>query len=273
MIESILVATDGSSAALSAEAVAIDLAKRLGARLRGLTVIDDRLRAALTTPDVGASFPGAAGLDAFLKARADVIAERFAERTRAAGLAASCESAQGRPDDRIVESGAGDDLVVLGRHGQSAGLPTALPGSVTEAVLRKATRSVLVVPSGASLRGPLLLAYDASPGARRAAACAIELARRLGEPVHLFVDSKDKGRSRARFDDVRKLLAELPHRGSEISSTLGRPDAKIVEAAEALGCGLVVMGAFGRNRISDHFLGSNASAVMRTSARPVLLVR
>ena len=37
--------------------------------------------------------------------------------------------------------------------------------------------------------------------------------------------------------------------------------------------GLIVMGAFGRNRITDYFLGSNAAAVVRTSPVAVLLAR
>lgn len=273
MIETLLVATDGSSAAAAAEAGAIGLARRLGARLRGLTVIDGRLRLALGAPEVGPSFPGIDALDGFLKARAEAVIRAFEARARAAGVEASGEIAEGRPDDCIVESSATADLLVLGREGQSAALPNGLPGSVTDGVLRKGRRPVLVVPAGTSCEGAILFAFDGSEGARLAAALVVDLARRLGEVAHAFIDSKDKARSRMRFDEVRGLLAELPVSGAEIASTLGRPDAKIVEAAEALRCGLVVMGAFGRNRMSDHFLGSNAAAVVRTSFRPVLLAR
>ncbi|MFI5215550.1 MAG: universal stress protein [Candidatus Limnocylindria bacterium] len=34
-----------------------------------------------------------------------------------------------------------------------------------------------------------------------------------------------------------------------------------------------MMGAFGRNRISDYFLGSNSTAVVRTSPIAVLVAR
>jgi nucleotide-binding universal stress UspA family protein len=59
----------------------------------------------------------------------------------------------------------------------------------------------------------------------------------------------------------------------EISSTLGRPDVKIVDSAREVRAGLIVMGAYGRNRITDYFLGSNSAAVVRTSPVAVLLVR
>ena len=59
----------------------------------------------------------------------------------------------------------------------------------------------------------------------------------------------------------------------ETSSTLGRPDVKIVDTAREVNAGLIVMGAYGRNRINEFFLGSNAAAVARTSPVAVLLAR
>ena len=50
-------------------------------------------------------------------------------------------------------------------------------------------------------------------------------------------------------------------------------DVKLVDAARDVRAGMIVMGAFGRNRITDYFIGSNASAVVRTSPIPVLLAR
>jgi nucleotide-binding universal stress UspA family protein len=48
---------------------------------------------------------------------------------------------------------------------------------------------------------------------------------------------------------------------------------KIVDTARESRAGLIVMGAFGRNRITDYFLGSNAAQVARTSPVSVLLAR
>ena len=53
MIESILVATDGSECAAAAEKCAISLASRLGASLSGITVVEDCINAfAEIGPDV-----------------------------------------------------------------------------------------------------------------------------------------------------------------------------------------------------------------------------
>ena len=59
----------------------------------------------------------------------------------------------------------------------------------------------------------------------------------------------------------------------EASSTLGRPDVKIVDTARSARASLIVMGAFGRNRITEYFLGSNSAAVVRTSPIAVLVAR
>jgi nucleotide-binding universal stress UspA family protein len=91
--------------------------------------------------------------------------------------------------------------------------------------------------------------------------------------VHVFVDSKDKGRAAARFDEVRRMLGTLSVPVRETASTLGRPDVKIIDAAREAGAGLIVMGAFGRSRITEYFMGSNSAAVIRTSPIAVLLAR
>lgn len=273
MTETILVATDGSPDANAAERLGITLAARLRLRLAGITVIEDsNIRppdgSGLTLP----AFPEA-DLAAYYRARADALAARFGERARAEGVDGGCEIAQGRVDDRVVDKAQNFDLLAIGRDGRPADAKGALIGSNTESIIRKTSKSTVVVPPGASLGGPIVLGFDGSPGSRIAASMAVELANNLGESVHVFVDSKDKGRAVARFDEARQLLGGLSQTMRETSSTLGRPDVKLVDTAREVGAGLIVMGAFGRNRITDFFLGSNAAAVARTAPVAVLLAR
>jgi nucleotide-binding universal stress UspA family protein len=273
MIETLLIATDGSEAAQSAERFACALASRLHARLLGLTVVEERVVRGLRSPGLGVAPPPLEALEGFLKARADAALKRLAETGRSSGLTVVCESVQGIVDDLIVERAQGVDLLVIGRDGEHAAFRTGLAGSTTEGVLRKTARSTLVVPSGAETKGPIVLSYDASPGSKIAARIAAELATRLSEPLHVFVDSKDKGRAAARFDEVRGLLGAHAASLREVSSTLGRPDVKLVEAATEVHASLIVMGAYGRNRMTELFLGSNAAAVVRQSKTAVLLAR
>lgn len=273
MTESILVATDGSEGAGAAERCGTALASRLGARLAGVSVVEDRDVKAPGGEDLAIPGYPEAELAAYYKARADAVSRRFGERARAEGVDAGCETSTGAADDRIVERGQNTDLIVLGRDGKSAAGRSVLIGGTVDAVIRKSTGSCLVVPAGAVLGGPIVLGFDGSPGSRSAATLAVELANGLGEAVHVFVDSKDKGRAVARFEEVRQLVGGLQVPVRETSSTLGRPDVKLVDTAREARAGLIVIGAYGRNRISDYFIGSNAASVVRTSPVGVLLAR
>ena len=273
MIESILIATDGSDAAHVAERWGTALAAKLRARCYGLTVVEERTTLGLRADSLGIPPGPLDGVENFLKVRADAACRRLADGCRAQGVECAPEAVRGIADDRIVERSQGVDLVVLGRDGDHAAGRSVLIGSTVDGVLRKTSKSALVVPAGAELGGPVVLAFDGSPGSRIAAKLAVELASRLEQQIYVFVDSKDKGRATARFDEVRRLLGGLSVPVRESSSTLGRPDAKIVEVAKSARAGLVVLGAYGRNRISEYFIGSNASAVVRTSPAAVLLAR
>jgi nucleotide-binding universal stress UspA family protein len=273
MTSSILVATDGSEPAGAAERFAIDLASRLGSRVIGLSVVEDRFARGMQEDGLGVAPPPAEPMASYLKARAEATCRRFAERARAAGVEHGTEVVQGIADDRIVERGQKADLIALGRDGQHAAYHTGLIGSTVSGAIRKTAKSALVIPASAQLAGPIVLAFDGSAGSRIGAQLAVKLATQLGQPIHVFVDSKDKGRAIARFEEVRGLVGSLPVPVREISSTLGRPDVKIVDSAREVRAGLIVMGAFGRNRITDYFLGSNSSAVVRISPVAVLLAR
>jgi nucleotide-binding universal stress UspA family protein len=273
MIQSILIATDGSEAAHAAERFGVALGARLKARVAALSVIEERVALGLRADALGVPPGPVSAAESFLKARAEAAVKRVADAARAKDCECTVEASRGIADDRIVERLQGAQLAVLGRDGEHAQARTVLIGSTVDGVLRKSGKSTLVVPLGAELGGPIVLAFDGSPGSRVAARIAVDLAQRFGQGIHVFVDSKDKGRATARFDEVRRLLggAQVPVR--ESNSTLGRPDVKVVDLARSARAGLIVMGAFGRNRISEYFVGSNASAVVRTSPVAVLLAR
>jgi hypothetical protein len=91
MIDSILVATDGSEAAASAERFGVSLARRLGARLAGITVIEDRY--ARAPADAAGLPPRPEGFEAWLKTKADAVSRRFSERARAEGVEAGGQAA------------------------------------------------------------------------------------------------------------------------------------------------------------------------------------
>jgi nucleotide-binding universal stress UspA family protein len=141
-----LVATDGSEVSLRAGEYAARLADGLGAKLFALYVVDGRL-----------TFRAGIHYGEFVER----LSEDGREATgRVRGLAekagVECEEliVFGKPDQTIlsVAEELGADPIVLGAEGMS-GLEHAFVGSVSEEVLRRANRTVLVVgghPEGKS---------------------------------------------------------------------------------------------------------------------------
>ena len=177
MIESILIATDGSDAAHVAERFGVAVAARLRTRCYGLTVIEERVTLGLRADSLGIPPGPLDGVENFLKVRADAACRRLADTSRAQGIDCAPEAVRGVADDRIVERAQGADLVVLGRDGDHAAGRSVLIGSTVDGVLRKTSKSAVVVPMGAEFGGPIVLAFDGSPGSRVAAKIAVELDR------------------------------------------------------------------------------------------------
>jgi nucleotide-binding universal stress UspA family protein len=137
----------------------------------------------------------------------------------------------------------------------------------------------------------ILLAYDGSEMAKRAAAVAAELAGQLGakvnvvhvqelpRPVVLEVPVAASPELEAEFREAGKaILAEgrrLSGESSLVEGTLlsGAPGAAIVAHAERIGCDLIVLGHRGLTGFERFFLGSISEYVLRHAQCPVLVVK
>jgi nucleotide-binding universal stress UspA family protein len=119
----------------------------------------------------------------------------------------------------------------------------------------------------------ILLATDGSSEAQLAATTAADLARRTFlsqtelEPAEL-----------AR--EARELLDEQVRRVEGAGGTVeeahlrrGRADEEIVDLAQSMGAGMIVMGSRGRGRIRRALMGSVSDSVVRHAHCPVTIVR
>jgi nucleotide-binding universal stress UspA family protein len=141
-----LIATDGSPGGRAALRQAIELARGADARL---TVVYAR-RAPL--PILGDPYYQRALSDELALART-VVAEA-AREVSAWGVEVETEILEGNAADRIVElaRSRGADLIIVGSRGRGA-VAGALLGSVSESIVHKADRPVLVVkPRAAAAR-------------------------------------------------------------------------------------------------------------------------
>jgi len=192
------------------------------------------------------------------------------------------------------------DLLVMGTHGRS-GFDHLLLGSVTEKIIRKAPCPVLVVPrhaaAAASAAGPpfkrIVCAVDFSPASIRALAYAIDFAREADAQislVHVIEMPPELGeypfaedfningiRAAAEAEYLQRLRALIPEDArtyctvsTQVSE--GRAQREILRVAAEEKAEVIVMGVQGRGAVDIMLFGSNAHAVIRGAACPVLVV-
>jgi len=136
--------------------------------------------------------------------------------------------------------------------------------------------------------GRVLLATDMSPTSEVATAEALRIAAQLGASL-LAVNVIDAGALRrtsgrgpavhqvraARELAMTELVARGREHGLQVSYLIweGDPAESIVEAAEAEGADLIVLGTRGHSGVGRALIGSVSDEVVRTAGCPVLVVR
>ncbi len=148
----IVVATDGSAAAIAAIEAAIEIARATGDRVAAVTVWQ------ALQGDFGLAYPSTAMLNELLDAErdhAESALQEAVERASAAGVPVETRLATGDPAERICAYAAeiGARLIAMGTHGYSP-VASLLVGSVSGAVIRKAPCPVLVVREPEPTDGP-----------------------------------------------------------------------------------------------------------------------
>ena len=134
----------------------------------------------------------------------------------------------------------------------------------------------------------ILLATDGSREAELAATAAVELANSTNSELHLvhvgeFVPTllAQTEVEPARLErEAQQVLDEQVRRVEEAGGDvreahlrLGRADEEIVELAQDMGAGFIVMGSRGRGRIRRALMGSVSESVVRHAHCPVTIVR
>nr|WP_245533706.1 universal stress protein [Calidithermus timidus] len=138
----ILLPTDGSQASQKALGQGLELAKALGASVGLLYVVEGVYH--YLGPEA-AMYAVAEDLEASFKEIGQEALDKALEAAAGAGVQVQSKLALGKAVDQIAEEAKAYDLVVMGTHGRS-GLNRLLLGSVTEGVIRRSEKPVLVIP-------------------------------------------------------------------------------------------------------------------------------
>lgn len=279
MIKNILFGVDGSPFGDVARDYAIDLAKRLAARLEAVHVVDSRmLDFPLVAPQAGviAWNPAAVnGLQQALRARGETLLRETAARGDAAGIPIATALEFGHPAQVFDEIQSRTELVVLGRQGEHSAAAPDLTGSTMERFIRHASRPCLVTPGAFRPIGKILAGVDGSASASRALHEAVELANGLHVPlVILAVAERESDLPVAQKNVVEAhSLARAHDCAAAALTAVGPPATRILEQAAETGSDLVVLGSHGHGWIYDRLIGSAAAHVVSSGKAPVMLVR
>lgn len=277
MIKRILVPTDGSEPARLGQDYAIALARRAGAALLGLHVVDVKLLEGPFLRDLSASLGTApyvnyqGNIASLLEERGHDALNTFRESCAAAGLDCETKQVTGVVSRSIVETGELADLIVMGRGGEHSEWLEGLIGSTTEAVVRRAARPVLVTGTAEFRTERMVLAYDGTHMARHAMRTAAEVAGAWNVALHVLSVGRDEEAADAQAE-AREYLQT--HCLDVCYATRGGdPGESITAYALEAGADLVIMGAFGHSKVREIVLGSTTSYVLNHTPVPVLLTR
>lgn len=290
----ILLATDGSPEAVLATRTAIEMAGRTDSEL-GVVHVEE-------VPVLAHSY--AAGREAeegeATRARR-WLEEQVGKIEEAGGNVTESHLRLGRPAHQIVrlseEMEAG--LIVIGNQGLSA-FRRFLMGSVSEMVVRYAQCPVYVVRGGAGeehLPSRVLLATDGSTRSEAAAGVAAEFSEKLGSELHLvhvevvpsvfampdvktedidYDDTLPENIEREGRQRLENQMHQVEEAGGAVAKSYlraGDPSREIVNLAERLDAGAVIIGSRSFGALERAVLGSVSENVVRHAHCPVMVVR
>ena len=279
MIKTILIPVDGSANSATAVDYGIYIAPKLDASLSGLHVIDIYLIQGPMMTDVSATV-GMPPYDGFfeavetsLKEKADYVLKNFEDRCRAAGVACGTKKNIGKISDTIVEEAEGADLILMAKKGEHFHLKEGgLIGSVAEVVIRHSGKPVMVIPESFREIESMGLAYDGSVPARKALELSLNISEKAKWPITVLIISADA----AKAADLSAQVEDMAQKGladCEVIISTGREADEILKFIAEGPVELMVMGAYGHNRLRQLLLGSTTSHVIHRSPIPVLLIR
>ncbi|MFZ1037359.1 MAG: universal stress protein [Smithella sp.] len=283
MIKKILIPTDGSDSSLTALEYGIYIARKLSAALTGLYVIDVNLIQGPMLTDISGSVgmpPYEGFFDAIEKSlneKADFILKEFRERCQKYGIRAEVKKTIGRISPSIIEEAQGADLILMSKKGEHFHLKEGeLLGSVAEAVVRNSGKPVLVTPENFLEIESMGIAYDGSDSASEALKLSLKLSKQTSWPLTVLIITSDAKKADAlstQVEEMNENTPEAPIADCEVIIMSGKEKDEIIQFIREGAVELMVMGAYGHNRLRELFLGSTTSHVIRKSPIPVLLTR
>jgi nucleotide-binding universal stress UspA family protein len=281
MLRRILIGLDNTASSVAALRLGVLWARRYGATLVGLAIVDKPgIRAIEPAWSVG----GKPGVDpvyymgyeprlAAVQDQAREALDQFARQCEQEGVPHAEVKRIGVPHEQFCEEAKTSDLIVIGRGSQFRFIAGDDEANETlKRVLKESPRPVVVMPRTTPKEGPIVIAFDGSLQAAHALT-AFE-ATGLGESheVHIF-SIGPKATETADLTEIAHALLEkrgidaVPH-----ALVTSEPAAKVIlDQTSRLNASLLVMGAYGQPVFREFLLGSVTRKVLEDTLVPLFL--
>jgi nucleotide-binding universal stress UspA family protein len=248
----ILVPVSGKEMGWQALEQALEVARREGARLRGLHIVPSEVQRE--------------------SAEAQAVQAEFNRRCEAAGIPGELAVVVGGVARKVCERARWADLVTVHLAYPPAPQPVARLSSGFRTLIRRCARPVLAVPRASSHLDRVLLAYDGSPKAEEALFVATYLSCRWGITL-VVVTVIETGRTTS--ETLARAQGYLETHGVEATFVKegGSVAEAVLKAAEEHKSDLIIMGGYGLSPVLEVMLGSAVDQVLRTSRQPMLICR
>jgi nucleotide-binding universal stress UspA family protein len=200
------------------------------------------------------------------------MGDKQVPRLDGGGTAVSCAWFDGAPggEDFVGNYGRIFDLIVLGRPAKSRQGPRM---TTLESALFESGRPVLLAPPAVprSIGERILIAWNCSTEQARATAFAMPLLRKAGRVVICTVEGATvPGPTGAQM--ARNLLMNgIQAEAMTVAPGQRRAGEVVLAQAEALGCDLIVKGAYTQSRLRQMIFGGTTQHILTHATVPVLL--
>ncbi|WP_409524687.1 universal stress protein [Nitrincola sp. MINF-07-Sa-05] len=163
-------------------------------------------------------------------------------------------------------------LLVMGREGSKESSAPNHIGTHLESVIRTLHRPILIASGDFKKPERFMIAYDASPTAKKLIDMLAGSPLLKDIPCHLLMIDADTDTSREQLKEARiKLEAKGFTVTEEVAA--GEVEPVINERVTSLGIDLLVMGAYGHSRIRQFLVGSTTTKLLKSAQVPLLLLR
>jgi nucleotide-binding universal stress UspA family protein len=282
MLRSILVGLDGSDYSKSAIDVGIFLARKTGALLVGLGVVDEPTIRDVEPRLIGGGVPYAEPVlyrERLASARREVerFLAQFSVRCAEAGVAAKVLEDVGLPHERIELQAQRYDIILLGQQTRFHFETQEGYDNTVRRVLKDSPRPVITVPARLEIRpedagNTVLIAYDGSLQAARALH-AFQTSG-LADMLPMVVVSIHPERVAAAQAGERAVdyLRQHELKAEAHPVTSHEAPARVLQAAARDHKSvMIVMGGYGQPVLKEFFLGSVTRTLLAESQIPLFL--